>query len=85
LSQHATILATLGEHCAAIQRTGPYYDTLSRSVNAQRSSMLSFKAAMDERFVDVKVRTAGCWRELDNVMNGVVGVYPLPSHIVVVE
>jgi hypothetical protein len=47
--------------------------------------MLSFKAALDERFVDVKVRTAGCWQELQNVMGGVVGVYPLPAHIMVVE
>jgi hypothetical protein len=85
LSMHATILTTLTTHCATIKSTGPYYDSLSRSVNAQKVAAARFRAAVDARYSDVKVRTAQPWAQFDGVMEGLIAQYPLPADIMVVE
>lgn len=85
LSAQSFILAALATHHQAIRSTGPYYDSLSRSVNAQRAAELRFRAAVEGRYADVKVRTAGGWGELEGVWGFVVERFPMPSEIMVVD
>jgi hypothetical protein len=85
LATHAAILSTLAIHSPAIKSLGPYYDSLSRSVNAQRLAVLRFRAAVDAKYADVKAQTVQQWTEFNGIMDGTVERYPMPTEIVVVE
>jgi len=85
LATHAAILSTLTTHSPAIKSLGPYYDSLSRSVNAQRLAVLRFRAAVDAKYADVKAQTVQQWTEFNGTMDSMVERYPLPAEIVVVE
>jgi hypothetical protein len=46
---------------------------------------MRFKAVVDARYADVKVRTAQEWERLDGAMRGAVEQFPLPADIMVVD
>lgn len=85
LTHYCVVLSILSAHSKAIKSTGPYYDSLSRSINRQRSTVQQFRNAIEARYSSVKVRTATQWTEVDGATNSVLEKFPQPTHIIVVE
>jgi hypothetical protein len=59
-----------------LRSTGPYYDSLGRSLNKQHRALQSFKEALDFKYEVVKMRAAEPWSEYSSAMASVAEAYP---------
>jgi hypothetical protein len=85
LTHHCAVITIITTHSKAIKSTGPYYDSLSRSINKQRMVVQNFRSAVEAKHADVKVRTVDQWADFNVAMDSVLEKFPLPTHIMVVE
>jgi hypothetical protein len=61
---------------ATLKTTGPYCDSLGRSLDKQHHALQSFKEALDLKYETVKVRSAESWSQYNSAMASVAEAFP---------
>jgi len=77
ISEHRRMLDLLTAQRNTLKSTGIFYDGLAQCLRRQQTMLDAFRAALDTRYQEVKVRAAPDWIDLSETMRSALEAYPI--------
>jgi len=79
ISEHRRMLELLTAQRTTLRSTGSFYSSLAQCLQRQQTMLNAFRAALDNRYAEVKVRSAPDWIDLSETMRSALEAYPVPE------